>query len=58
MSWEYRIALLASGEYPWVPCTEHEGLDIQRLGYVTLDSGIRMPAEARDLSAIDGEDLA
>ena len=40
MSWEYRIALLASGEYPWVPCTEHEGLDIKRLGYVTLDSGI------------------
>lgn len=37
------------GPYPWQPCTEEEGLMIQRQGYMVLPSGIKMMAVAQPL---------
>lgn len=56
LQWYYRINLLASGTYPWVPVDEEEGLHIQATGYVQLPSGIRMPALARQ--GLTDDDLA
>ena len=55
-AWAYRINLLASGTYPWVPCAADEGEEIRRQGYVVLPSGVKFPAIAKPLEEIN--DLA